>query len=225
MKEIEKLHDKNKEKMKEIEILNNKYEKLKSQLNSNNKKETTLKSKLIALETDNDLYLNKIHQYEEEVIDLKDNLENTVENLITTQIEFEEYKIKKEEEVERLRQQLQEEKNNVNVLMKNNKKEENEIKSEEQRNLSWNQMNFNNNNDDNNIPNEKKHLSKKIEIKEEDEKEHEHLLELGRIRSNRAMTMQKNSYNFGEVIANLRQRRERLAILNKKIKLYPGQRK
>ena len=49
------------------------------------------------------------------------------------------------------------------------------------------------------------------------------MLEIGRARSNRAMTMQKISYNFGEVISNLRQRRERLSIFNKKIKQDSGQ--
>ena len=198
---------------------------MQSKFKSSNKKETSLKSKLVTLETDNDHYLNKIHQYEEEVTDLKDSLENAIENLITTQTEFEEYRSKKEEEIERLRQSLQEEKENINALMKKNKKENNnisDIKENEningfERKLSWNEINDNND--------EKKSSGKKIKTKinEEDERERELMLESGRCRSNRAMTIQKSSYNFGEVISNLRQRRERLAIFNKKIKFNSGQ--
>ena len=116
-KELEKSRQKNRDKIKDIEVLNNKIDQLQSQFKSINKKETTLKSKVVTLETDNDHYLNKIHQYEEEVTDLKERLENTMENLITTQNDFEEYKTKKEEELQRLKQKLQEEKGNVKALM------------------------------------------------------------------------------------------------------------
>ena len=220
-KELEKSRGKNKEKIRELEILTNKYEQLQSQFKSINKKETTLKSKLVTLETDNDHYINKIHQYEEEVTDLKESLENYIENLITVQTDFDDYKNKKEEEIERLKKQLQEEKSNVRVLMLKNKNdnnvnktnEYNETLKKEDRKLSWSE-------DIEDDSNEKKTSSKMIKtlINEDDEKEHEKLLELGRTRSNRAMTMQKSSYNFGEIISNLRQRRERIAIFHNKIK-------
>ena len=88
-----------------------------------------------------------------------------------------------------------------------------------ERKLSWSEVNSNNDNI------EKKSSGKKIKtiINEDDERELELMLESGRCRSNRAMTIQKSSYNFGEVISNLRQRRERLAILNQKIKFNSGQ--
>ena len=220
-KELEKSRGKNKEKIRELEILTNKYEQLQSQFKSINKKETTLKSKLVTLETDNDHYINKIHQYEEEVTDLKESLENYIENLITVQTDFDDYKNKKEEEIERLKKQLQEEKSNVRVLMLKNKNDNNvnkaneydETLKKEDRKLSWSE-------DIEDDSNEKKTSSKMIKtlINEDDEKEHEKLLELGRTRSNRAMTMQKSSYNFGEIISNLRQRRERIAIFHNKIK-------
>ena len=220
-KELEKSRGKNKEKIRELEILTNKYEQLQSQFKSINKKETTLKSKLVTLETDNDHYINKIHQYEEEVTDLKESLENYIENLITVQTDFDDYKNKKEEEIERLKKQLQEEKSNVRVLMLKNKNDNNVNKANEynetlkieDRKLSWSE-------DIEDDSNEKKSSSKMIKtlINEDDEKEHEKLLELGRTRSNRAMTMQKSSYNFGEIISNLRQRRERIAIFHNKIK-------
>ena len=126
--------------------------------------------------------------------------------------------MKKEEEIERLKQALQEEKENINALMKKNSKIENNINetnenkiNEFERKYSWNESN-NNGND------EKKSSGKKIKttINEDDERERELMLEIGKSRSNRAMTVQKSSYNFGEVILNLRQRRERLAIFNKK---------
>ena len=220
-KELEKSRGKNKEKIRELEILTNKYEQLQSQFKSINKKETTLKSKLVTLETDNDHYINKIHQYEEEVTDLKESLENYIENLITVQTDFDDYKNKKEEEIERLKKELQVEKSNVRVLMLKNKNDNNvnkaneydETLKKEDRKLSWSE-------DIEDDSNEKKTSSKMIKtlINEDDEKEHEKLLELGRTRSNRAMTMQKSSYNFGEIISNLRQRRERIAIFHNKIK-------
>ena len=206
--------------------MNNKYEKLLSQFNSINKKETTLKSNLVKLEIDNEHYLNKIHQYEEEVSDLKDKLESYIENITIIQTEYEEYKSKQEDEIERLKHQLQEEKININILTKKNTKEKNLEKIEEkndinglERKLSWNEENNDNN------PNSKKQSSKKIKnviLNEEDEKEHERLLESGRGRLNRIMTIQKINYNYGEVIANLKQRRERLAMFNQKIKKDSG---
>lgn len=227
LKEVEKLREKNKEKIKDIEILNNKYEKLQAQINSSNKKETTLKSKLVNLEIDNDHYLNKIHQYEEEVADLKDKLEIYIENLTITQTDYEEYKTKKEDEIERLKQQLQEEKINVNVLIRKNTTEKNSKEKKEEksdangfeRKLSWNEEN------NDNIPNGKKQSSKKIKkvlINEQDEIEHEKLLESGRSRTNRAMTIQKINCNYSEVIDNLRKRRERIAQFNQKIKKDSG---
>ena len=227
LKELEKLKEKNKEKIKDIEILNNKYEKLQTQLNSSNKEETTLKSNMVKLEIDNEHYLNKIHQYEEEVADLKDKLETYIENLTITQTDYEEYRSKKEEEIERLKQQLQEEKINVNVLIKKNTKEQNSKDKNEdkvgenglERKLSWNEEN-----DDNKFG-PKKQSSKKIKnilINEEDEKERERLLESGKGRVTRTMTIQKINYNYGGVIANLKQRRERLAIFNQKIKRDAG---
>ena len=116
-KELEKAREKNKDKIKDIEILNNKLDELQSQFNAINNKEITLKSKVVHLEKDNDHYWDRIHQYEEEVSDLKYNLENATENLILAQDDFEEYKKQKEEELERLKLQLQEEQNNVKALM------------------------------------------------------------------------------------------------------------
>jgi len=116
-KELEKAREKNKEKIKDIEILNNKLDELQFQFKEKGQNEKNLKSKVVNLENDNDHYVNRIHQYEEEVADLKDNLENATENLIIAQKDFQDYKVEKEEELERLKLQLQEEKNNVKALL------------------------------------------------------------------------------------------------------------
>ena len=117
IKELESAREKNRDKIKDIEILNNKLDELQSQFKAINNKEKTLKTKVVHLENDNDHYLSRLHQYEEEVTDLKDNLENTTENLIMAQKDFEEYKAQKEEELERLKAKLQEEQDNVKALM------------------------------------------------------------------------------------------------------------
>ena len=234
-KELEKSHQKKRDKIKDIEILNNKIDELQSQFKTINKKETTLKSKVVTLETDNDHYLNKIHQYEEEVTDLKERLENTMENLITTQNDFEEYKIKKEEELQRLKQKLQEEKGNVKALMNKNKinkywsniivtnknDDDEDIKGEDKRKLSWSEKSYSRLNttkserDKENINNKNKNEENK---QDKYGKELDNMLESGEGRFGRAMTIQKTRYNFGDILSKIRKRREELVIFNKKIK-------
>ena len=223
-KELEKAREKNRDKIKDIEILNNKLDQLQAQFNSINNKETTLKSKVVTLETDNDHYLNKIHQYEEEVTDLKDNLENTIESLITTQNDFEEYKNKKEEELERLKLKLQEEKDNVKALMNNklNKKHKplvtfkNDDKIEVLKPID--DLGIENKNEKVILRGKKPQKDSKKDNKKGNQfdDEQESAWERGRI--GRAMTLQKNSYNFGELFDKLRKRKEELAKFNYEIK-------
>ena len=175
--------------------MNNKLDELQSQFNSINNKEITLKSKVVTLETDNDHYLTKIHQYEEEVTDLKDNLENTLESLITTQNDFEEYKNKKEEELERLKKILQEEKDNVKALMS--------------KKLMTNKIQLNTPNDE--IENLKN------EIKQENFKENVRLRGKNMRRKNIG-NQDNTSYNKNELFEKLRKRKENLIKLNQKIK-------
>ena len=228
-KELEKVKEKNKDKIKDIEILNNKLDQLQSQFNSINKKETNLKFKVVTLETDNDHYLNKIHQYEEEVTDLKDNLENTIESLITTQNDFEEYKNKKEEEIERLRIKLQEEKDNIRALMNKNLINKNEdVNKDEENNKIGRKLSWNKNENilldekrNNPIVNKNGQISGKNKIKfnkNDIEKEQEYMIENGFGRNSRAMTMANISCNFGELLSKLRRRKEELVKLNQKIK-------
>jgi len=219
-KELEKAREKNRDKIKDIEILNNKLDQLQSQFKSINKKETTLKTKVVTLETDNDHYLNKIHQYEEEVTDLKDNLENTIESLITTQNDFEEYKNKKEEELERLKLKLQEEKENVTALMNNklNKKHtplvtfKNDDKIEVLKPID--ELNLENKNEKVILRGKKPKKDSKKETKNDEEQDNA----WNRGRIGRAMTLQKHSYNFGDLFDKLRRRKEELVQFNKEIK-------
>lgn len=219
-KELEKAREKNRDKIKDIEILNNKLDQLQSQFKSINKKETTLKSKVVTLETDNDHYLSKIHQYEEEVTDLKDNLENTIESLITTQNDFEEYKNKKEEELERLKLKLQEEKDNVKALMNNKltKKHtplitiKNEGETEGLKPIE--EISFGNQNEKVILRGKKPQKDNIKGNQVDNEQENEWF----RGRIGRAMTLQKNSYNFGDLFDKLRRRKEELVKFNKYIK-------
>ena len=207
-KELEKAREKNKDKIKDIEILNNKIDELHSQYKSINKNETSLKSKVVTLETDNDHYLSKIHQYEEEVTDLKDHLENTLENLITTQNEYEEYKAKKEEELERLKKILQEEKDNVKALM--NKKLFN-------KKLQTNKLEIKENDD---VVEIIANNDKKDEINE-DEIEEKKVKLRGRAKNKRGNKTQenKNINKYGDFVNKLRKRKEEISKFNQKIKM------
>ena len=108
---------------------------------------------MIDLENDNEKHLEKIRQYEFEIEDLKGKLEETMEDLITTQTEFEEYKNKSEEEIQRYKEKLEDEKNNNDVLKK--KKINNEVKKDD----------FDNNYFDDNNPKNRINRSHSIIIK------------------------------------------------------------
>ena len=238
VKELEKSREKNKEKIKDIEILNNKIDELQAKFNSIGKKETTLKSKVVTLETDNDHYLNKIHQYEEEVTDLKDNLENTIENLIMTQNDFEKYRNKKEEELERLKIKLQEEKGNVRALINKNRlnkhsrlrssinlkqnEDNDELKETKievsNRKLSWSQESNLRQNNKNDI--RKKESNKNNNIEDFDiDKQFDLFVVMGKGRYNRSMSLQKTKYNFADILLKMRKRKEELVKFNQKMKL------
>ena len=105
----EELRDKNKDKMKDIQLLNNKMEQLQSKFDFANSTESSLKQKLISLENDNEHYLSQIRQFQAQVEELKEKLESNIEELVSTQADFDEYKAEKEEELERMRERLKEE--------------------------------------------------------------------------------------------------------------------
>ena len=85
--ELNKLKLKNKDKMNDIELLNKKMDKLNNEYAKINENKTILKNKMVDLENDNEKYLEKIRQYEFEIEDLKGKLDETMEDLITTQTE------------------------------------------------------------------------------------------------------------------------------------------
>jgi len=74
---------------------------------------------MIDLENDNEKYIGKIRQYESQIEDLKLKLDETMEDLITKQIEFDEYKKNSEEIIQRYKQNLNDEINNNDVIKKN----------------------------------------------------------------------------------------------------------
>ena len=88
--ELNKVKLKNKDKMNDIELLNKEMDKLHNEYSEIKENKNILKNKMIDLENDNEKYLEKIRQYEFEIEDLKGKLEETMEDLITTQTEFEE---------------------------------------------------------------------------------------------------------------------------------------
>ena len=197
-----------------------------------------MKSKVVTLETDNDTYLNKIHQYEEEVTDLKGNLENSIENLVSIQNDFDEYKAKKEEELERLKKALQEEKENVKALTNKQKLNQNSImqskkSKEEKKNkrVKFDEKAQIKNKDDNKKEkglylskgiNSNKNINRFIlvnrKIKEpEPESEENKICKCVR-KNSKAMTIASGSYNIDEIFSKLRKRKEELVLLNKNLK-------
>ncbi len=127
--ELKNVRIKNKDKMNDIELLNKQMDKLQSQYTEIKENKTMLKNKMVNLENDNEKYIEKIREYEYQIEDLKGKLEETMEDLITTQTEFEEYKNKSEEEIQRYKEKLEDEKNNNDVLKKN--KINNEVKKDD----------------------------------------------------------------------------------------------
>ena len=120
IEELNSIKIKNKDKMNDIELLNNKLDKLCKEYNKIKESKTLLNSKMIDLENDNEKYIEKIREYEYQIEDLKGKLEDTMEDLITLQTEYDEYKNKSEEIIQRFKEKLEDEKNNNNVLKKNN---------------------------------------------------------------------------------------------------------
>lgn len=119
IEELNSIKIKNKDKMNDIELLNNKLDKLCKEYNKIKESKTLLNSKMIDLENDNEKYIGKIRQYESQIEDLKLKLEETMEDLITKQIEFDEYKKNSEEIIQRYKQNLNDEINNNDVIKKN----------------------------------------------------------------------------------------------------------
>ena len=141
----------------------------------------------------------------------------------------------KDDKIDELKQKLQEEKDNVNALMnkkpinkyssnilETNKNNDNEdIKEEIKRKLSWSEKSYSRSNTTKSEK-DKENINDKNKMEENKQdkygKELDLMLECGGGRFGRAMTMQKTKYSFGDILSKIRKRREELVIFNKKIK-------
>lgn len=117
-KEIESYKNKNAEKMKDIELLNQQYDKLNVKYKEVLNEKDAINSKVVSLENDNDLYIKKIRQLESTNNDLTAKYESALEDLITNQTEFSNFKEKSEEIIQRLKQDVNDTKDNVDVIKK-----------------------------------------------------------------------------------------------------------
>lgn len=115
-KEVEGYKNKNTEKMKDIELLNQQYDKLNKKYQEVIIEKEAINSKVVSLENDNDLYIKKIRQLESTNNDLTVKYESALEDLITNQTEFTNYKEKSEEMIQRLKQDVNDTKDNVDVI-------------------------------------------------------------------------------------------------------------
>ena len=155
-----------------------------------------------------------------------------------TQNDFEKYKNKKEEELERLKLKLQEEKGNVRALINKNKlnkhsrlrssinlkqnEDNDELKETKievsSRKLSWSQESNLRQNNKNDI--RKKESSKNNNIEDFDiDQQFDLFVEMGKGRINRSMSLQKTKYNFADILLKMRKRKEELVKFNQKMKL------
>ena len=136
-KEKESLLSKNKEKISDIQNLNKQIEKLKLDLKKMKEDKNLVKDKIIALETDNDHYQNKLRQDEALIEDLNSQLESALEENITLQTEFELYKQHNEETLIRKDQEIKDFQNDITnkekIIQRLNDKRANNIKELKQK--------------------------------------------------------------------------------------------
>ena len=136
-KEKESLLSKNKDKISDIQNLNKQIDKLKSELKKIKEDKNIVKDKIIALETDNDHYQNKIRQDEALIEDLNSQLESALEENITLQTEFELYKQHNEEALIRKDQEIKDFQNDIinkeKIIQRLNDKRANNIKELKQK--------------------------------------------------------------------------------------------
>ena len=136
-KEKESLLSKNKDKISDIQNLNKQIDKLKTELKKIKEDKNIVKDKIIALETDNDHYQNKLRQDEALIEDLNSQLESALEENITLQTEFELYKQHNEEALIRKDQEIKDFKNDIvnkeKIIQRLNDKRANNIKELKQK--------------------------------------------------------------------------------------------
>ena len=136
-KEKESLLSKNKDKICDIQNLNKQIDKLKIELKKIKEDKNIVKDKIIALETDNDHYQNKLRQDEALIEDLNSQLESALEENITLQTEFELYKQHNEEALIRKDQEIKDFQNDIvnkeKIIQRLNDKRANNIKELKQK--------------------------------------------------------------------------------------------
>ena len=136
-KEKESLLSKNKDKISDIQNLNKQIDKLKTELKKIKEDKNIVKDKIIALETDNDHYQNKLRQDEALIEDLNSQLESALEENITLQTEFELYKQHNEEVLIRKDQEIKDFQNDIvnkeKIIQRLNDKRANNIKELKQK--------------------------------------------------------------------------------------------
>ena len=136
-KERENLVSKNKDKVSDIQNLNKQIDKLKLELKKIKEEKNLVKDKIIALETDNDHYQNKIRQDEALIEDLNSQLESALEENITLQTEFELYKQHNEETLIRKDQEIKDFQNDITnkekIIQRLNEKRANNFKELKQK--------------------------------------------------------------------------------------------
>ena len=124
--EKEKLQNKNQDKLIDIQNLNKINDKLNVEIKKYREEKQLKDSKIVRLEKDNDHYQNKIRQYEAIIVDLNEQIENTLEENITLQTEYELYKQTTKEELIRREEELKDYKNDITnkdkIIQRINKK-------------------------------------------------------------------------------------------------------
>ena len=126
--EKENLIRKNKDKIIDIQCLNEQNEKLNKLLEKYKEEKSIFTNKLVSLENDIVHYQNKIRECEDFIEELKYQLENALEENITMQSEFGNYKLnsieqlsRKEEEIKQLRDDINSKEIKIKKLSQNPK--------------------------------------------------------------------------------------------------------
>jgi chromosome segregation ATPase len=97
--------------MNDLEKLNSQLEVLTGKFDTSVKEKEQMHGKVVSLENDNDFYAKKIRQLEAANQDLKAKYENVMEELISNKTEFNEYKEKTNDIIEKMKKELNDKKN------------------------------------------------------------------------------------------------------------------
>ena len=124
--EKEKLQNRNQDKLIDIQNLNKLNDKLNIEIKKYREEKQLKDSKIVRLEKDNDRYQNKLRQFEAIIVDLNLQIENTLEENITLQTEYELYKQTAKEELIKKDEELKDYKNDITnkdkIIQRINKK-------------------------------------------------------------------------------------------------------